>query len=61
MRFMTVAAAALAIAQGSVAVDIQKSFIMTFPHGTADDIVNRAMNDIRNAGGIITHEYKIIK
>ncbi|KAI0392559.1 hypothetical protein F5Y17DRAFT_356738 [Xylariaceae sp. FL0594] len=61
MRFMTVVAAALAVAQGSLAVDVQKAFIMTFPTGTADDIVNRAMDDIRKAGGVITHEYKIIK
>ncbi|KAI1809873.1 hypothetical protein GGS20DRAFT_590158 [Poronia punctata] len=61
MRFFKVAAAALAVSQGAQAIDIQKAIIMTFPKDTADDIVNRAMADIRDAGGVITHEYKIIK
>ncbi|KAI3327745.1 hypothetical protein HD806DRAFT_483794 [Xylariaceae sp. AK1471] len=61
MRFLTVAAAVLAAAQGAFAVDIQKAIIMSFPHGTPDDVVSRAMDDIRNAGGTITHEYKLLK
>lgn len=61
MRFLTAATAALAIAQGAFAVDIQKAIIMTFPQGTPDSVVNRAMEDIRKAGGTITHEYKLLK
>jgi hypothetical protein len=61
MRFLTVAAAVLAVAQGAFAVDIQKAIIMSFPQGTPDDVVSRAMNDIRKAGGTITHEYKLLK
>ncbi|KAI1293335.1 hypothetical protein F5Y03DRAFT_400002 [Xylaria venustula] len=61
MRFLTIAAAALAAAQGAVAVDIQKAIIMTFPQETPDNVVSRAMDDIRKAGGTITHEYKLLK
>ncbi|KAI1269402.1 hypothetical protein F5Y18DRAFT_97478 [Xylariaceae sp. FL1019] len=61
MRFLTIAAAVLAAAHGAVAVDVQKAIIMTFPSETSDDVVSRAMNDIRKAGGVITHEYKLIK
>ncbi|KAI0414923.1 hypothetical protein EKO27_g11221 [Xylaria grammica] len=61
MRFLPVVAAALAAAQGAFAVDIQKAIIMSFPKGTPDDVVNRAMDDIRKAGGTITHEYKLLK
>ncbi|KAI1118109.1 hypothetical protein F5Y14DRAFT_447520 [Nemania sp. NC0429] len=61
MRFLTVAAAALAVTQGAFAVDIQKAIIMTFPQGTPDSVVGRAMEDIRKAGGTITHEYKLLK
>lgn len=61
MRFFTAAAAALAVTQGAFAVDIQKDIIMTFPQGTPDSVVSRAMEDIRKAGGTITHEYKLLK
>ncbi|KAI0406931.1 hypothetical protein F4802DRAFT_60357 [Xylaria palmicola] len=61
MRFFTIVAAALAAAQGAFAVDIQKAIIMTFPQGTPDSVVSRAMDDIRKAGGTITHEYKLLK
>ncbi|KAI0518277.1 hypothetical protein F5B22DRAFT_600636 [Xylaria bambusicola] len=61
MRFLTIAAAALAVAQGVFAVDIQKDIIMSFPQSTPDNIVNKAMEEIRNAGGTITHEYKLLK
>jgi hypothetical protein len=61
MRFLTIATAALAAAQGAFAVDIQKAIIMSFPHETPDDVVNRAMDEIRKAGGTVTHEYKLLK
>ncbi|KAI0878524.1 hypothetical protein GGS24DRAFT_443220 [Hypoxylon argillaceum] len=61
MRFLTVAATALAVAHGAFAVDIQKAIIMSFPQGTPDEIVNRAMDEIRKAGGTVTHEYKLLK
>ncbi|KAI1807812.1 hypothetical protein F4811DRAFT_417378 [Daldinia bambusicola] len=61
MRFFTTIAAALAVAAGVSAVDVEKSVIVSFPSGTTDDIVNRAKDDIRKAGGVITHEYQLIK
>ena len=61
MRFFSTIVATLAVAQGVAAVDVQKSVIVSFPTGTTDDIVNRAKDDIRKAGGIITHEYQLIK
>ncbi|KAI1381179.1 hypothetical protein F4677DRAFT_119038 [Hypoxylon crocopeplum] len=61
MRFFATIAAALAVAQGVSAVDIQKSIIVSFPSDTTDDIVNRAKDDIQKAGGLITHEYQLIK
>ncbi|KAI0484351.1 hypothetical protein GGR56DRAFT_668929 [Xylariaceae sp. FL0804] len=61
MRFMSVAVAVLAAAQGALAVDVQKAVIVSFPNDTPDDVVSRAMNDIRKAGGMITHEYRLIK
>ncbi|KAI0202566.1 hypothetical protein F4808DRAFT_420583, partial [Astrocystis sublimbata] len=61
MRFLTIAATALAVAQGAFAVEAQKAIIMSFPQSTPDDVISRAMDDIRKAGGTITHEYKLLK
>ncbi|KAI5864054.1 hypothetical protein GGS23DRAFT_595704 [Durotheca rogersii] len=61
MRFFSTAVAALAAVQGAYAVDTQKSIIVSFPSDTADDVVNSAKDEIRKAGGIITHEYQLIK
>ncbi|CAJ2510833.1 Uu.00g064580.m01.CDS01 [Anthostomella pinea] len=61
MRFLPTVIAVLAAAQGAFALDVQKAVIVTFPKGTQQDIVKQAMDDIREAGGKITHEYKLIK
>ncbi|KAI0137468.1 hypothetical protein BJ170DRAFT_678313 [Xylariales sp. AK1849] len=61
MRFFSTLVAALAVAQGVVAAGPQKSIIVTYPSGVSTDIVNRAMDEIRKAGGTITHEYNLIK
>ncbi|KAI0001549.1 hypothetical protein F4779DRAFT_622399 [Xylariaceae sp. FL0662B] len=61
MRFLSTVIAALAVAQGAPAVDVQKAIIVSFPTETADDVVSKAMDQIRTAGGVITHQYKLIK
>ncbi|KAJ2904953.1 Protease propeptide/inhibitor [Zalerion maritima] len=61
MKFTTIFAAALAATQGAFAADIQKSVIVTYDMSTPDSIVNAAMDSIKSAGGIVTHEYKLIK
>lgn len=61
MRFLPTVVAALAAVQGAFAVDQQKSVIVTFPMDVAEDVVTRAMTEIKAAGGQITHEYKMIK
>ncbi|KAI1845399.1 hypothetical protein JX265_005260 [Neoarthrinium moseri] len=61
MRFFSTLVAALAVAHGAFAVDQQKSVIVTFPKEVSADVVGRAMDEIRKAGGIITHEYQLIK
>ncbi|KAH6656474.1 hypothetical protein BKA67DRAFT_654813 [Truncatella angustata] len=61
MRFFKTIVAALAVAQGAFAVDQQKSIIVTFPNEVGSDVINRAMDEIKKAGGVITHEYNLIK
>lgn len=62
MRFLSTVAAVLAAASGALAVDAPaKNVIVSFPFDTPASIVENAMDEIRKAGGIITHEYKLIK
>ncbi|RDW83104.1 hypothetical protein BP5796_04595 [Coleophoma crateriformis] len=39
----------------------QKAVIVSYPDNTPDSVVTKAMDTIKSAGGIITHEYKLIK
>jgi hypothetical protein len=39
----------------------QKAVIISYPDNTPDNVVNQAMDAIKAAGGMITHEYKLIK
>ncbi|KXJ97028.1 hypothetical protein Micbo1qcDRAFT_229788 [Microdochium bolleyi] len=62
MRFSTALTAVLAAASGALAVDApSKNVIVSFPFDTPSNVVDNAMDEIRKAGGIITHEYKLIK
>lgn len=61
MKLSATCVAVLAALQGSLAVDVQKSVIVTYDSGAPDSIVAQAMDAIRAAGGVITHEYKLIR
>ncbi len=39
----------------------QKAVIVTYPENTPNSVVDQAMEAITLAGGMITHEYKLIK
>jgi hypothetical protein len=39
----------------------QKAVIISYPNDTPDSIVDQAKDAILAAGGVITHEYKLIK
>ncbi|GAD97320.1 conserved hypothetical protein [Paecilomyces variotii No. 5] len=43
------------------AVSSQKSFIVTYPKDTPDSVLTTAKDAITEAGGLITHEYHLIK
>lgn len=61
MKLLSFLLAALTLLAGVLAVDIQKSVIVTYPPETPDSIVNQAKKAVTDAGGVITHEYKLIK
>ena len=39
----------------------QKAVIVSYPNDTPDSIIDAAKDAIVAAGGVITHEYKLIK
>ncbi|KAL3418672.1 hypothetical protein PVAG01_10388 [Phlyctema vagabunda] len=39
----------------------QKAVIISYPDSTPDTVLEQAKEAIRLAGGVITHEYKLIK
>lgn len=39
----------------------QKSIIVSYDDNVPDSVINQAMDAIKSAGGMITHEYKLIK
>ncbi|KAG9231018.1 hypothetical protein BJ875DRAFT_134185 [Amylocarpus encephaloides] len=39
----------------------QKAVIVSYPDETPDDVVKQAMTAITDAGGVIIHEYRLIK
>ncbi|AEO71315.1 dd42b0c7-84f9-4d38-a1be-94a564dd3467 [Thermothielavioides terrestris] len=61
MRVLSFLIAALTLIAGVIAVDIQKSVLITYPPETPDSIVEQAKKAVIAADGIITHEYTLIK
>jgi Mrp family chromosome partitioning ATPase len=52
----------LALATATLGVNVpQKAVIVSYPDETPDSVVNQAMDAIKDAGGMITHEYRLIK
>ncbi|CAK7246068.1 MAG: hypothetical protein STHCBS139747_007690 [Sporothrix thermara] len=61
MRPASIFAAVVALAVGAAAVDVRKQVIVTYESNTPDWVLNEAKDAIRAAGGVITHEYNLIK
>lgn len=61
MKLFALLVAALSLVCAAVAVDVQKSVIITYPADTPDTVLDQAKQAIREGGGAITHEYRLIK
>jgi hypothetical protein len=61
MRLFALFIAALTLLCGVIAVDIEKSVLITYKPETPDSIVAQAKKAVVDAGGTITHEYTLIK
>ncbi|KAK5172645.1 uncharacterized protein LTR77_002765 [Saxophila tyrrhenica] len=46
---------------GAAATVDQKPVIISYPKDTPQSVLDEAMETIRKAGGVITHEYSIIR
>lgn len=51
----------LSAAMGIAAVDVQKSFIVSFDQSAPDSALEKAKQMVTDAKGVITHDYTIIK
>ncbi|CAK7216826.1 hypothetical protein SBRCBS47491_002960 [Sporothrix bragantina] len=61
MRPASIFAAVMALAMGAAAVDVKKQVIITYESNTPDWVLTEAKDAIVAAGGLITHEYNLIK
>lgn len=61
MKLTTFLVTALTVASGALAVDVQKSVIISYPADTPNSVLDQAKDAIRASGGVITHEYQLIK
>lgn len=51
----------LSAVMGIAAVDVQKSFLVSFDKSAPDSVVEKAKQMVIDAKGDITHEYNLIK
>lgn len=63
MRPLAILAGALALAPGILAVNIEKSILVTYNREAPSvaQLINDAKSTILEAGGRITHEFKFIE
>lgn len=61
MKFLFGYLVSLLFAVAVVAVTAPKAVVVTYPEDTPDSTLDQAKDAIRQAGGIITHEYKLLR
>ncbi len=62
MKVSTILVTALTSVGAALAVDVQKSVIISYPDPTTpNSVIDQAKDAVRQSGGIVTHEYQLIK
>ncbi|ETN44240.1 uncharacterized protein HMPREF1541_10791 [Cyphellophora europaea CBS 101466] len=61
MRFFILSLLFALFFASALAVKQQKAVIITYPEETPKSEVDKAISVLKEAGGVITHEYKLIK
>ncbi|KAL4941013.1 hypothetical protein BDV06DRAFT_195462 [Aspergillus oleicola] len=49
-----------AVVLGLLPLALSKSILVTYPKDTPDSVIESAKQDVKNAGGTITHEYSLV-
>lgn len=57
MRFYLFTLIVAMLCAFAFAVSPQKPIIVTFPQNTPQSVIDKAMDTLKQAGGIVTHEY----
>ena len=61
MKLVAFLLATLALLSSAIAVDLKKEVLITYPDEVDDWVVAEAKRVIVDAGGVITHEFNLIK
>ncbi|KKY28838.1 hypothetical protein UCRPC4_g00347 [Phaeomoniella chlamydospora] len=61
MRFFLLSFILAVLAIYASAASTQKAVIVSYPNNTPGHVIEEAKDIIREAGGVITHEYKLFK
>jgi len=61
MRLFAFLVATLTLFVSVIAVDVQKSVIISYPDTTPDSALDQAKDAIKQSGGVITHEFQTFK
>ncbi|KAF1810306.1 hypothetical protein P152DRAFT_401695 [Eremomyces bilateralis CBS 781.70] len=61
MKFPLFSLLLVLLAAFALATAPQKSVVISYPESTPDHVLQQAKDAIQAAGGIITHEYNLIK
>lgn len=57
MKFYAFTLIAVVLSASASALATQKAVIVTYPADTPKSVLEQAMSSIREAGGVVTHEY----
>ena len=53
--------AVLGLIPAAIGIAVQKPVVITYPEDTPNSVLDQAKQAIIDAGGIITHEYQLLK
>ncbi|KAL8409461.1 hypothetical protein RB594_007773 [Gaeumannomyces avenae] len=61
MKFFALLVPALTVLASAAPIENQKQVIVSYPNETPNSVIDQAKDAIRAGGGIITHDFELIK
>ncbi|KAL8380979.1 hypothetical protein RB595_005329 [Gaeumannomyces hyphopodioides] len=61
MKFSAIFVPALTVLASAAPVEKQKQVIVSYPNETPNSVIDQAKQAIREGGGVITHDFELIK